>query len=99
MPHVGLQYPPFGGSVLAVVFKHELLEPQQAVMRSLPFLAGAVITDEALGDGLIHDVVRHCMEYDLVDKGRSLHEPFLRLVDKEHLELAGLIGLGVQDVG
>ena len=68
-------------------------------MHPLLFLAGVVVPDEALGQGFIQDIVSHSVENDLVDEGGRLHEPFLRLEDREHFKLAGLILLRTEDVG
>ena len=98
MVDIAFQHPSLG-AVLAIVVQHVPLEPHEAVVGALPFLAGVVIPDEAAGHRLIHDVVGYRMEDNFVNEGRGLDEPFLWLIDEKRLELAGLVGLGVENVG
>ena len=97
MPDIALQHPPVGTTVSPVILDHVVLQAHQAVMCSLLFLAGVVVPDKALADGVVQDVIHNCVEYHLVHERRGLHQSFLRLVDLENLKLAGGVDLPAQD--
>ena len=97
MPDITLQHPPVCTTVSPVILDHVILQAHQAVMCSFLLLAGEVVSDEALADGVVQDVIHDSMENHLVHERRSLHQPFLRLIDLEYFKLAGSIDLLAQD--
>ena len=99
VPNIALQDPAIGGLVLVPVVGHEALQQIQAVVHPFVNLGSAVGRDEAVGDRFIERVINQGVLDHLIDEGRGLDQPLLRLIDEEGLKLSGLVGIGVQDIG